>query len=699
MIAVMRGVAMDERESVAVAHPPEPERAGNPDLQRFRATALIGLAVGAMPFLWVLWDQWTSNINVLRTAGAGRIYDLQSLAIMDGRLWIPKGRLGLEAFVHDGRQFTYFGILPSVLRIPFLIVDPGLQGQLGAPSMLLAWMVIGFFSTLLMWRIRVMVRGTAPLGRAEATSLGVLLAAITGGSVVVFLGATPWVYHEDLIWSIALTVASLFAIVGVLECPTRQRVVAMGAFVFLASLNRLTTSWACVIGVALVAAWFAFGRSTVGQRRWAFPVLATAVIPLAVSCSINIVKFGVPVGLPMVDQVWTGMNLHRRQFLASNGGKYYGLRFLPSTLQAYLQPVGVRFRSVFPFITLPPQPAAIIGKGVLFDNTYRTASATSTMPLLMILTFVGVIGVFRRRVSKRVRALRIPMLAMCFPPVITLVWGYIDTRYLADFMPVLILGGSVGVVQLWGYLERRRPRLRPVAVGAVAALGLFSMAANLGIAVSPNAEFRQDQTAKYVEFQRSVGNLIGHSVSADVVQGKTLPYWAPADELFVVGDCAGFYLSIGENYATIPKQQLQHRTWLTVVETPGSLHRVKITLNERPAALGAGVPVLTVGRDTIWMQPAGPNQVRFRLSDPKYPESGAPVQVRVGHTFGVSITTDVNLESVNVDSNRRVVLNGVLSTKGAAQSQPQQSAAVSVVDVSGNQPPNMSLCHSLLKGT
>ena len=368
---------------------------------------LIGVAVGALPFLWVLWDLWTSNINVLRTAGAGRIYDLQSLAIMHGRLWVPRGRLGIEAFIHDGRQYTYFGVLPSLLRIPFLIVDPGLQGQLGAVSILLAWMVIALFSTLLMWRIRVIVRGSAALGRAEATTLGAVLATITGGSVVVFLGATPFVYHEDLIWSVALTVASLFALVGVLEGPTRQRVVALGVFVLLAGLNRLTTSWACVIGTVLVAAWFAFGRSTVGQRRWALPVLATGVIPFAVSCSINMLKFGVPVGLPMVDQVWTTMNLHRRQFLASNGGKYYGLRFIPSTLQAYLQPVGVRLRGVFPFITLPPQPAAIIGKGVLFDNTYRTASATSTMPLLMILTFIGAIGVFRRRVSNRVRALRI----------------------------------------------------------------------------------------------------------------------------------------------------------------------------------------------------------------------------------------------------------------------------------------------------
>ncbi len=688
---------MDERESAAVDHPPPLAKVADPDLHRFTITAAVAVAVGAVPFLWVLWDLWTGGINVLRTAGAARIYDLQALAMMHGHLWIPKGKLGIEAFVHGGRQFTYFGVFPSLLRMPFLIFFPGLQGQLGAPSILLAWMVIGFFSTLLIWRTRVMLRGAAPLGRAEATSFGVLLTAITGGSVVVFLGATPWVYHEDLMWSIALTLGSLFALLGVLEHPTRRRVLFMGGIMLLANLNRLTTGWACVLSAVLLAAWFAFGRSTGEHRKWALPVLVTGLIPLAFSSAINIAKFGVPVGLPMADQVWTSINLHRRQFLAANGGKYYSLKFLPSTLSAYLQPVGVRFRTVFPFITLPAAPAPVIGN-VLLDSTYRTASATSTMPLLMILTFIGAIGVFRRRVSYRLRALRIPLAAMCLPPCIALVWGYIDTRYLADFMPLLILGGILGMVQFWGYVEGRRPRLRPVVVGAVVALGLFSMVANFGIAASPTTEFRQNQLVRYVNFQKTVGDLIGHSVSADVVQGKTLPYWAPADELFVVGNCAGFYLSTGQTFGTIPKQQLQHRTWLAIVATPGSLHRVKITLNERPSALGTGVPVVSVGTDTIWMEPAGPNLVRFRLADPQHPGVGAPVPVRVGDTFGVSISADVNLESLNVDSNRRVVLNGTLSTRGPVVVHPQQSAAVSVVDVSANLLPDMSLCHSLLKG-
>ncbi len=117
MMFAMRGVAMDERESAAVEQHPAPAQVGDPDLQRFKLTAVIALAVGAVPFLWVLWDLWTGNINLSARPGAP-VYDLQALAIMHGHLWVPKGKLGIEAFVHDGRQFTYFGVFPRCCGCP-----------------------------------------------------------------------------------------------------------------------------------------------------------------------------------------------------------------------------------------------------------------------------------------------------------------------------------------------------------------------------------------------------------------------------------------------------------------------------------------------------------------------------------------------------------------------------------------------------
>ncbi len=58
------------------------------------------------------------------------------------------------------------------------------------------------------------------MGRAEATSFGLLATTIMGGSVFLILAATPYVFNEDLAWSICLTVGGLFALLGVLERPS-----------------------------------------------------------------------------------------------------------------------------------------------------------------------------------------------------------------------------------------------------------------------------------------------------------------------------------------------------------------------------------------------------------------------------------------------------------------------------------------------
>ena len=141
--------------------------------------------------------------------------------------------------------------------MPVLLLTSRFDGDLTAPSMLLAWMMTALFSSLMLWRLRIVTRGRAVLGRAEAASFGVLIATIMGGSVLVYLAATPFVFNEDFAWSIPLTVGSLFTLLGVMERPSTGRVWACGILVLLTNLNRTPTGYACVIGAGLVALWFA----------------------------------------------------------------------------------------------------------------------------------------------------------------------------------------------------------------------------------------------------------------------------------------------------------------------------------------------------------------------------------------------------------------------------------------------------------
>ena len=204
--------------------------------RRFLGAVLIGIGVVAIPYLWILCDLWTRSPSLLRTAQsdgyASNFYDLQARAMFHGHLFVANGSLAEEAFVHDGHQYTYFGIFPSILRMPVLLITSRLDGQLTAPSMLLAWSVTALFVSLLVWRIRIMVRGPVVLGRAEAASYGVWVATVMGGSVLMALASSPWVFTEDVAWSVALTVGCLFTLLGVLERPSWGRVTGSGALIW-----------------------------------------------------------------------------------------------------------------------------------------------------------------------------------------------------------------------------------------------------------------------------------------------------------------------------------------------------------------------------------------------------------------------------------------------------------------------------------
>ena len=267
----------------------------------------MGLAVAAVPYLWVLFDLWNGSFDLLRTAEsngyASNFYDLQARAIFHGHLYAAGDAFGGETFLRAGHKYTYFGLFPSLLRMPVLALTHSLDGRLTALSMLLAWLVTALFSSLLIWRVRPLIRGNAVMGRAEAASYGVLLATIMGGSVLVYLASDPWVFSEDLAWSVALTIGSMFALLGVLERPSWGRVIASGAVIMAASLTRASTGDACVIGAVLVALWFAIGRGGAANRRWWPWVLASGLVPLAVGCAITWAKFGILFGYPASEQI------------------------------------------------------------------------------------------------------------------------------------------------------------------------------------------------------------------------------------------------------------------------------------------------------------------------------------------------------------------------------------------------------------
>jgi hypothetical protein len=667
---------------------------------RFTVSVVIALAAVSLPYLWISWDLWSSSVNPFRQLATSNFYDLQARAMFAGHLYVPNGSLGVEAFVHNGRQYTYFGLFPSILRMPVLALTHSFDGRLTAPSMLLAWVVTGVFVSSLLWRIRVMVRGSSVLGRAETVCCGVLVAGITGGSALMYLAASPRVYQEDLAWSAALTIASTFALLGVLERPSRGRVWASGVLILMAALDRGPTGYACVLGAFLVAGWFALGRGGMENRRWALPVFVAGLVPLIAEVASNVAKVGSPLSLVEADQVWTQLNAHRRLYLAANGGSAFGLKFLPSTLYAYMQPAGIHLGSTFPFISLPTSPASAVGK-VILDETYPTASIPASMPLLFLLGCWGVITAFRPRPISGVRVTRLLLVATAAGTAGALLIGYISERYLADFLPFLALAGMIGMIDLWRRLEGRGQRPRVIAVGVVVALGVFGVWANVGAAITPTALWTPVQAKQFVSTQESLGG------TGTVVQGPTLPYFAAAGTLYAVNQCSGLYLSTGFSYQTIPGQQLQHETWVPVEQGPGIKHALTVTFNRTMNRSDAPVALLTYGKSILVAVPTGADHFRLQVDNPGAPGVTWPpaatnsFEVKEGTPYRITVVTDPNLQSIEVEG----LGDGIehyLAGKGPALVHATGDAAgtspppVSVVDSTKGEP-SMALCKSLVR--
>ena len=706
-LAVAPGASVAADGPVAAAPAADgPPAGGDAARRRFTRAALTGTILAAVPFVWFLFGVWQDPDPLRKTAFEDNFYDLQARAMFHGHLWLANGAVGIEAFIHAGRQYTYFGLFPSIIRMPVLLVTSRLDGRLTVLYMLVAWMLTALFSSLLAWRVRILIRGPVAMGRAEATSFGVLIAALMVGSVWTVLGSLPYVFAEDLAWSICLTVGSVFCLLGVLERPTWGRVVASLVLVLCANLDRLTTGWACVVGAVLIAAWFGLGKGGEENRRWCVPLLAVGLVPLAVGCYVNYLKFGVPFGLPVGDQVYTLENAYRRKFLAANHGSEEGLAFIPSDFLAYLRLDGIRFSSVFPFVTLPATPAEAV-HGVLFDRRYRTASVTASMPLMSLLSCWGLVTAFRPRPVGKVALTRILLLASGSAGAALLLWGYIAPRYLADFMPFLTLASAVALVDIWRRMEGRSRRFRRGGFAVIALVGAFTIWANFGIGVAPDEEWTTAQVSNYVSAQDAFSDITGHPLNAEVVRADSLPTFGPAGQLYIIGACDGLYISNGEDYSTVPEQQFVRTTWMPVEYGHLFEHTyVMRALHTSPGGT-APVPLVSSGPSTvslITVPSTKPGEVaaRFVLSGQGRPPYSSYVALMpIGSMLRVSVVTDPAKHYVEVLIRGHGYLSDTMYNIGPIVAHPIDPRtggatlkALQVTDVTASTPPP-SLCLGL----
>jgi hypothetical protein len=195
------------------------------------------------------------------------------------------------------------------------------------------------------------------------------------------------------------------------------------------------------------------------------------------------------------------------------------------------------------------------------------------------------------------------------------------------------------------------------------------------------------------------------NLASTVHHGATLPYWAPAGELYIVGNCSGLYYSTGETYATVPGQQLMHWTWSPVEQGPGIIHTIDVTFNEPQSAVDPPFPILRFGNATLDVEQGPFEDVQLQVVNAgaksvSFPSAvGGNFPISPGVTYQFQVITDPNMNAIEVSQGGSKIIGHYLPGKGPATVlETPPSSPIVVTDVTTPAKGEISLCRSLLRG-
>jgi hypothetical protein len=385
--------------------------------------------------------------------------------------------------------------------------------------------------------------------------------------------------------------------------------------------------------------------SVTGRVTFALPLLASTVLPVAAYAWINEVKFGSLFGLPLQRQVYTAIDAHRRLVLRANHGSLFGLKYVATALLQYLRPDALAFQPLFPFVRFPPQ-AHVVGH-VIYDTRDYSSSATTTMPLLVVLGIVGLVVMFSRSpTGARLGSFRVATAASLVGCFGALEIAYVANRYLSDFWPLLVLAGVAGYQVLALAVSRMHVAWRAVPIGVVTILGVGSIWFNVGLGLVYQRVLEPGipitTRASFVSIQERIDSGLGNVPPSEVRQGPVLPVARGVPgSLFIAGRCSGLYQLVGGQ-------------WFAVEEGASAGHdRFEVTFE--PVQRPTRQPLVTLvglgANDILAVHYLGNNKIAFSYLPPLQGATwldGSVVTIVPGESYTIDVTLDTALQEVSV---------------------------------------------------
>jgi hypothetical protein len=424
----------------------------------------------------------------------GFVYNSTLLHLLRGEFTIDLDAIGFEALIRDGEVYTYFGVMPAVLRLPLLpFID--LARIDVAP---LSCCIAATLATLL--KVSALRTAcTASIARARSDILvWTLLAVFVLSGSVPFLRAT--VYQEALLWESVFAFSFLVLALQGLTAPDgfSPRILLLMAIVAgCCLLTRVVMATGLYAGVLMLLAWQLGGEMSRNSRNTAGPIHAglgagfrmlskgsfiAPLMALALFASaagvVNYERFGNPLVFGNFS-----IQIHTP---TSHGVHVDGVPALEQYGQ--FNPRRISYGLMYYFAPVWFVPS---GDGNFLFDDYRKreldlvepppSSFFLTDPLLIVLAAAGFGALWRRnRMALSRPAAGIIAAALALPAVLLLMAFTMAFRYRMEFYPLFVFLALIGAFGTKPEIAAPRPRS---ATGLVLLAMVGIVASHLVLAV------------------------------------------------------------------------------------------------------------------------------------------------------------------------------------------------------------------------
>ena len=392
---------------------------------------------------WI--TKWSFDPSVAWTIRTDYFFTAQADALLRGRLWVdPKSMESVnECFYVAGKCYGYFGLTPSILRIPILLVT-GQTTQSFAIFMIPIASGLAFGASLDLCR-----QFVKPIAHQLRGVVFMCVAALAlgPGSVLVLL-ADPFVYQEAIVWSIAGVMLAVNCYWRWLHSDNNRYLWFSVFFCIFAAVARPTTVF---VGVVIGFSLFITHRKRVSLRsNIAVAALGFIILPALFSFGILFVKFGQPslpnsayrsptgVGFPFVPPCGNPKFENHPKFLQTNLFAY----FRPDAVRLYQEWPNVRFK--IGYCIGPNRPTylwPLKAGNVLVE---KTTSLPNTMPIPLLAAGIASYAVVRQRRTTELALLT----AVATSGLLMSMSNGMTSRYLGDFYPLLAAGMAMSATML-----------------------------------------------------------------------------------------------------------------------------------------------------------------------------------------------------------------------------------------------------------